>query len=149
MFGTWVSGYFTHDDLASKDFAKLNQRNFDAPDIRPPTLFRMSAEEILLTTVVEVGAEFDTPVGSPGAFETPLQEQASRTLFDKDSEARAAWKGLDICVMYCEASPWPGIYGSWIIEKMGAGAGINFKSIASANHFVSNDHIRHFFLSSY
>ncbi|KJA13739.1 hypothetical protein HYPSUDRAFT_151241 [Hypholoma sublateritium FD-334 SS-4] len=136
VFGTWVSGHFTHDNLASKDFSKLNQRNFHAPNIRPPTLSRMSAQEILSTTAVSIGAEFDTPVASPGAFEAPLQAQAARTLFDKDSEARAAWKELDICVMYCEASPWPGIYGSWIIEKMGKGAGIKFKSIAGANHFV-------------
>ena len=137
VFGKWVSGHFTHENLSSKDFSKLNQRNFDASNIRPPTWCRMSAEEIMSTTAISVGSKFDTPVASPGAFETPLQEQVARTLFNKDSEARAAWRNLGICVMYCEDSPWPGIYGSWVIEKMGPGTGVKFKAIAGANHFVS------------
>lgn len=132
-FGEWVSGYFAHGNLASKDFAQLNQRRFDIHE-QPPTVSRMSEQDLNQATSIGVGSALDTSIISPGYFQKPLAEQALRSF---SMGVRNMWNGIRICVLYGEACAWPMIYGVWWLEGVGESAGIEFIPIAGANHFVS------------
>lgn len=131
-FGKWAASYFHHDDLASRDFTKLNQRN---PDIdRKPTVETMTQEVLFSVTDFAPGSKCETILVEP-AFENILAAQTEKALFDQAT--RKEWGGTKFWHIYGSANTWNIIYSVWILEKKAGPSGLNFKLMEGANHLVS------------
>ncbi|KAF9484142.1 alpha/beta-hydrolase [Pholiota conissans] len=135
-FKIWVSGYFKHGDLSTKDFAQLNQRDFES-NARKPTVSTMSDEECASMFDASTGAEFDAPVTSPGNFESILRSLTPKALFD--SEIRREWGRLRIHFMFGENTIWPIISPMWELEERARWAGIEHEFVKGGNHFLMWD----------
>ena len=135
MFLKWVSSYFKHGDLSSRDFSQLKQLEDDTS--RKPTVETISPEE--LQTVVDFGPSVKYELAFLGSqsFLSINHKQTTKALFD--SEIREAWGQHLISCVYCEDSIWNVHYTAWNLEKEDKGSEINFIPIPGANHFV-----RHF-----
>ncbi|KAF9484137.1 alpha/beta-hydrolase [Pholiota conissans] len=143
-FKIWVSGYFQHGDLSKKDFAQLNQRDFET-NARKPTVSTMSPEESTSIFDGLTGAEFDGPVISPGNFEGILRSLTSKALFDP--EIRHEWSRLRIHFMYGEKTIWLVISSMWELEERARQAGIDYEFVTGANHFLMWDEPETFLIS--
>ncbi|KAF7348187.1 AB hydrolase-1 domain-containing protein [Mycena sanguinolenta] len=137
-FGKWVTSYFIHGDLSTRDPDQLNYRNPDAS--KKATFEEMSIEELLKIVDFSVGIKCDTIVlESP--FASILSMLVNKALFDP--EIRAAWKGTEVSYMYGRAATWNIQFTVWDVERrVEAAKGntpIKFRPIEGANHFVMWD----------
>lgn len=135
IFGEWVSGYYTHRSLTSRNYDDLELLK---PDTVPaPTTTQMTLEEIIGMTS-SLGAESDMRVQEIDPW--ILAEQTRRALFDEG--VAKAWPRVEVEHILCDRSAWVMIDGLWWLETLQAQAGgkgrkITFTRFPGANHFVS------------
>ena len=138
-FAKWVSGYYKHGDLSSRDFSQLNQHEGDPS--KKPTTDTIPLEELLSITDSRPAVTCETFLIDSEHFLSAYTKQTTKALFDP--EIREDWGEHPVWFVYCEASLWNVHYTAWNLEKKVKASEINFKLISGANHFV-----RLFFFSS-
>ena len=135
IFGEWVSGYYSHRSMTSRNYEDLE---FLTPDkVPPPTTTRMTLEEIMGMSC-STGAESDMRLQSIDPM--ILAEQTRRALFDED--VAKAWPRVEVEHILCDRSPWVIIDALWWLESLqeqadGKGRKVTFTRMSEANHFVS------------
>ena len=139
-FAKWVSSYYKHGDLSSRDFSKLNQREADSS--KKPTTDTIPLEELFTLTDFGPAAKYETFIIDSQQFSSHFMKRTTKALFDP--QIREDWGEHPVWFVYCEASFWQAVYAPWCLEKEDKTSEINFKPIPGANHFV-----RRFLLSIY
>jgi pimeloyl-ACP methyl ester carboxylesterase len=132
FFPKFVSSYYKHGDLSSREFSQLEQVVGDAS--RKPTTETMTPEE--LQSIMDFGPAAQCEIvfiGSP-SFLSLNHKQAAKAFFDP--QIREAWGGQLVSCVYCENSLWNPLYGAWNLEKEAKASEINFKLVPNANHFL-------------
>ena len=130
-FAKWVSSYYKHGDLSTRDFSQLEQREGDPS--KKPTTDTIPLEEFL--TIADFGAiANETVFIESEQLLSIYTKQTTKALFDP--QIRDVWGEHSVWFVYCEASIWLAIYAAWNLEKMNKTSEINFKPIPGANHFV-------------
>ena len=132
-FSKWVSGYYKHGDLSSRDFSQLNQNEFDTS--KKPTTDTIPLEELLTITYSGPGVKCETFLGESEEFLSVFMKQTTKAFFDP--QIREDWGEHPVWFVYCEASTWNVHYAAWNLEKDDKTSEIDFKLIPGANHFVS------------
>ena len=131
-FAKWVSGYYKHGDLSSRDFSQLNQRESDTS--KKPTTDTIPIEELLTIADSGPGAKFETFLAESEAFLSVFMKQMTKALFDP--QICEDWGEHPVWFVYCEASTWNVHYAAWNLEKKDKASKVNFKLVPGANHFV-------------
>jgi hypothetical protein len=132
-FAIWVSSYFTHGDLSTRNVDNLE---FKMPD---STKLSMAASLSLdkRNSLVDKSAAVRSDVTFLTALESPLFKQTNKALFDP--ETRAHWPNLGIWVVSCDSSPGTTIHAAWELEKLAAlnkDMHLQFLMINDAHHIV-------------
>jgi hypothetical protein len=130
-FAKWVSSYYKHGDLSSRDFSQLNQREVDTS--KKPTTDTIPLEELLTITDSGPAAKSEKFIVDSLQLST-FMNQMTKALFDP--QIRKDWGGHPVWFVYCEASPWNAHYGAWKLEEKDKASEIKFKLVPGANHFV-------------
>ena len=131
-FARWVSSYYKHGDLGSRDFSQLNQREGDTS--KKPTTDTIPLEELLTIADFAPAAKCEAFIVDSHQFLSAFMNQTTKALFDP--QIRDNWGEHSVWFVYCEASFWHAVYAPWNVEKEDKNSEINFKSIPGANHFV-------------
>ena len=131
-FAKWVSSYYKHGDLSSRDFSQLNQREGDTS--KKPTTDTIPLEELLTITDFGPASKSDSFI-TASLQASVFVNQITKALFDH--QIREDWGDRPAWFVYCEASPWNVHYGAWNLESKDKASEIKFKLIPDANHFVS------------
>ncbi|KAF8798351.1 alpha/beta-hydrolase [Phlegmacium glaucopus] len=129
-FSKWVSSYFKHGDLSSRDFSQLAQRETDVS--KAPTTDTIPLEELLTITDFVPGPKCETILAQV-QFLPALKKHTAKALFD--TQVREDWGGASVWFIYGEASTWNVHYAAWNLEKRVKSSEINFKLIPGFNHF--------------
>jgi len=132
-FVKWVSSYFTHGDLSTRDPDILNYRNPSSS--REPSVSNMSPEEFNSMVDFAPGERSDSFLSS--SFYDDFAQQTQKALFDPTT--RALWPNLDVWHVHGDAPSWNPIYAAWEIERQAKAFGeqtVKFSVIKGANHFV-------------
>ncbi|KAJ7740578.1 hypothetical protein B0H16DRAFT_1566845 [Mycena metata] len=135
-FAKWVSSYFLHGDLSTRNIDELTYNNIDA--LRAPTIETLRPEELFGMADFGPGDKYDSIVGLP-PFAGPVFKQTSKALFDPT--VRKLWSGARFWTVYGTAEPWNIIYAAWFLEKRLRASNcpelaINFKVMDGSNHFL-------------
>ncbi|KAK7053745.1 AB hydrolase-1 domain-containing protein [Favolaschia claudopus] len=132
-FAKWVSSYFIHGNLSSRNIDELTYDDTD-PD-KSSTIETLTPEEFLGMTDFAPGDRYDNIVGLP-PFAAPVFEQTQKALFNE--AVRDAWRGTQFWNVYGDAEPWNIIYAAWFLEDLAIKSAfqINFKVIHGINHFL-------------
>jgi hypothetical protein len=133
-FAKWVSSYYKHGDLSSRDFSQLKQRASEGDTSKKPTTDTMPLEELLTITDFRPGTKCETFLIDSGHFFSANIKQTTKALFDP--QIREDWGGHPVWFVYCEASVWNVHNAVWNMEKNDKASEINFKNVPGANHFV-------------
>ncbi|KAG6860866.1 hypothetical protein C0995_006546 [Termitomyces sp. Mi166 len=131
-FSKWISSYYQHGDLSSRDISELRLSLCGYDLLRQPTTQTMTPAELGSSASFTANTKYDTLLIVPDFFPV-LKTQTDALLFD--SQVREAWGKPNFWCLYGEASVWTCIYGSWYLER--GWNPISFKSLRGANHFVS------------
>ena len=132
-FAKWVSSYYKHGDLSSRDLSQLNQREGDTS--KKPTTDTIPLEELLTITDFGSAAKCETfIIDSLLQVLSVFMNQTTKALFDQ--QIREDWGEHPVWFVYCEASSWNVHYAAWNLEKIDKASEIKFKLIPGANHFV-------------
>ena len=131
-FAKWVSSYYKHGDLSSRDFFQLDQHEGDPS--KKPTTETIPLEELLTITDSGPGAKCDTFIIESEHFLSVFIKQTTKALFDP--QIREDWGEHPVWFVYGEASIWNVHYATWNLEKMVKTSEISFKLVPGANHFV-------------
>ncbi|KAG6889205.1 hypothetical protein C0995_002665 [Termitomyces sp. Mi166 len=136
-FERWVSSYYQHGDLSSRDIAELRLSLCGYDLLKQPTTQTMTSAELESTASLTADLKYETLLVTSD-FVTLLEAQTNTLLFD--SQVREAWGKPDVWCLYGEASLWTCIYASWYLEERNQSSNeIFFKSLDGVNHFVSFD----------
>ena len=131
-FAKWVSSYYKHGDLSSRDFSQLNQHESDTS--KKPTTDTIPLEELLTIADSRPGAKCETFLVESKDFLSLYIKQTTKALFGP--QIREDWGEHPVWFVYFEASFWLAIYAAWNLKEEDKTSEINFKSIPDANHFV-------------
>jgi hypothetical protein len=131
-FAKWVSSYFKHGDLSSRDFSQLEQHEGDT--LKIPTTDTIPLEELLSITDFGPVANCERVLVESEHFLSICMKQMTKALFDP--QIREDWGEHPVWFVYCEATIWNVHYTAWNLEEMDKTSEINFKAIPDANHFV-------------
>ena len=131
-FAKWVSSYYIHGDLNSRDFSQLNQHEGDPS--KKPTTDTIPLEELLTITDSGPGVKCETFLIESGHFLSIYIKQTMKALFDP--QIREDWGEHPVWFVYGEASLWDVHYTAWNLEEKVKASEINFKLVSGANHFV-------------
>ena len=132
-FAKWVSSYYKHGDLSSRDVSQLNQREGDTS--KKPTTDTIPLEELLTITDFGPAAKCETFIIDSHQFISAFINQTTKALFDP--KIRESWgEENPVWFVYCEASFWLAVYAAWNLKKEDKNSEISFISIPGANHFV-------------
>lgn len=139
-FAKWVSSYYIHGDLSTRDLDELNYRTGDPS--RKPSIENMTTEELYAITDFAAGNKGETIIIEP-PFQKVLTKMRHKALFDL--EVRSAWGGAKVWHLYGLSSTWNIFLSVWTLEKEdkefqhihNVQPYINFKTTEGANHFVS------------
>jgi len=134
-FAKWVSSYYKHGDLSSRDFSQLKQRERDSS--KKPTTDTIPLEELLSITDFGPAVTYETFMVDSEQFSSSFKKWTMEALFDP--QIREDWGEHPVWFVNCEASFWHAIYASWCLEKEDKNSEIKFKSIPGANHFFMWD----------
>lgn len=129
-FTKWVSSYYIHGDLSSRDFSQLNQREAD-PSKKAST-DTIPLDEFLAMIDPAPGVKWETSFVESDHFASMFRKQTTKALFDP--HIREDWNHTPIWYLYGEASPWNVLWGAWDVEEKDKKSEISFKSIPTANH---------------
>jgi hypothetical protein len=135
-FGKWVTSYFIHGDLSTRDPDQLNFRHPDPS--RKDTYADMLLDELRNIVDFSASARCDTILSDP-AFTSVLSAVVEKALFD--SRIRAACKGTEVACLYTQENPGTVHFAVWDLERRAeaaeGNAPITFRpAIEGANHFV-------------
>ncbi|KAF7376910.1 AB hydrolase-1 domain-containing protein [Mycena sanguinolenta] len=135
-FAKWVSSYFIHGDLSTRNTNNLTYNNTN-PD-KPPTIGTLKPEEFLAMTDFAPAERYDNIVCLP-PFAGLVSKQTNKALFDPTT--REAWSRARFWNVYGTAEPWNIIYAAWALEAQSRAAdnpklALNFKVIPRSNHFL-------------
>ena len=134
-FAKWVSSYFKHGDLSSRDFSQLKLRASEGNTSRKATTDTIPLEELMAITDSGPAAKCEGFIIDSGHFFPAFIKQMTKALLD--TQIREDWGGHPVWFVYCEASFWNVHYAAWNLEKQEkASEKINFKFVPGANHFV-------------
>ncbi|KAG6828471.1 hypothetical protein H0H92_007837 [Tricholoma furcatifolium] len=136
-FLKWISSYFQHGGLTSRNVSQLQKRSTDAlkrtstegmnPGSNPTT-------DNLSTTDFQ---RFDS-FANMRAFSPLLTAQTNNLL---DAKVRATWGRPTILVLYGNASVWCDVHAAWFLEAAAnASNGITVNAINGGNHYFLWDY---------
>ena len=131
-FAKWVSSYFKHGDLSSRDFSQLEQLEGDPS--KKPTTDTIPLEELLTITDFGPLAKCETVLIESEHLLSIYVKQTMKALFDP--QIRKDWGEHPVWFVYCEATIWNVHYTAWKLEEKVKSSEVNFKVIPDANHFV-------------
>ncbi|KAG5340715.1 hypothetical protein C0989_000595 [Termitomyces sp. Mn162] len=132
-FEKWVSSYYQHGDLSSRDITELQLSSCGYDLLRQPTTQTMTPAELESTASLTADLKCESLL-VVSDFVTLLEAQTNTLLFD--SQIRKAWGKLDVWCLYGEASVWTCIYASWYLEEKKQDSDEIFvKSLCDVNHF--------------
>ncbi|KAJ6483974.1 Alpha/Beta hydrolase protein [Mycena sanguinolenta] len=135
-FAKWVSSYFMHGDLSTRNIDNLAYNNTD-PN-KPSTMETFKPEEFLAMTDFGPADRYDSIVCLP-PFADVVSKQTNKALFDVT--VREAWSGARFWNVYGTAEPWNIIYAAWVLEAQSRAThnsklALDFKVIPGCNHFL-------------
>ncbi|KAJ7476879.1 Alpha/Beta hydrolase protein [Mycena galericulata] len=135
-FAKWVSSYFVHGDLSTRNLDSLTYSNTDP--LKLSTIETLKPEELLSIADFAPADKYDSIVGLP-PFEGAVFKQTQKALFDYT--VREAWGPTRFWNVYGSAEPWNIIYAAWFLEDQSRTSNtpelaINFKVIDGSNHFL-------------
>ncbi|KAJ3966340.1 hypothetical protein EV361DRAFT_935632 [Lentinula raphanica] len=136
VFAQWLTSYFPHGDLSTRQLSSLNQRDHDSTKKR--SFEGLPQEELFQIIDLLPGTRCDTHLCSPPYLGVEKQV-VHKALYDPD--VRAAWKNLKVWEMVGDQNPWNIIYCWWVWEAEVKAAktaepAINFTVNKGSNHFV-------------
>ncbi|KAF7317637.1 AB hydrolase-1 domain-containing protein [Mycena kentingensis (nom. inval.)] len=152
-FALWVSSYFAHGDLSTRDIKVLSYPA-PAPDdpaaLNTPTVARLAPAELASMVDFVPGARYDDILGINGPLKDVIAASVQKALWDpavrkqwsrmhSASEKANCGGGGGIWSVYGTAEPWNIIYTGWLFEdtaKANPETGIQFKVVEGINHFV-------------
>ncbi|TFK51294.1 hypothetical protein OE88DRAFT_1680018 [Heliocybe sulcata] len=139
-FPEWVSGYYTHPGLPSRDVSQLDFSR------------RGSCPSVATMTAVEFAKACYPPAGRSEfpmfySMQPELAKQGERALFDEETVSTVL-PGTEVVWQYCERTNWPCIFAFIETERrwkecIAQGKRIRkiqFQEIKDVNHFVQWDH---------
>ncbi|KAJ7618527.1 hypothetical protein FB45DRAFT_931848 [Roridomyces roridus] len=132
-FVKWVSSYFVHGDLSTRNLNNLTYDNIDT--LRPPTISTLKPDDLHSMVDFAPGERYDNIIGLD-PFQDVVYKQTIKALFD--SKVRQVWGRAAFWSVYGDAEPWNIIYGGWFLEDQAKAAGleIHSKIIQGCNHFL-------------
>ncbi|KAJ7595600.1 Alpha/Beta hydrolase protein [Mycena floridula] len=135
-FAIWVSTYWVHPNLASRDPKDLTYEQPDIPE-RDPTIKNVTPDIFDPTA----GAKGESVFESRG-FQAELLENTREAVLDP--AVREAWGYPSFWTLLGTAAPWIPIFGAWCVEDLSRtveDARFYMKSmvIEGGNHFVMWD----------
>jgi hypothetical protein len=130
-FAHWVSSYFAHGDLSTRDVRILQ--------FKDPNEDKKSISATLSLEKLNSLVDYNAPARSDflfRAFDTQLFSQTCKVLFDP--ETRSQWPNLVIWVLYCDSSPGLVVSAAWELEKLAAknNEPVQILPINDAHHLV-------------
>ncbi|KAL5492300.1 hypothetical protein ACEPAI_3747 [Sanghuangporus weigelae] len=138
-FNIWVSSYYSHKSLTSRNIVDLEHVADDDPTIRKSTFEALTLEEIKETAFAppSTGSELAFRNGDPVIY----AERMRRALFD--DELAKYWPRVGIDVVWGENSIWVVVDAAWELQKAHekadnekiVGRPLRFFMIPGANHF--------------
>jgi len=131
-FAQWISSYFTHGDLSTRN---LDHLSYKSPDpSRKASIANMDPAEF--GSIVDMAPVTRSEPFLITKFAALFSQQTSKALFDPVT--RAYWTGTDIWLLYGDSSPWNVIYPAWEFEKRAKADGqpVKFHVMKDAHHFV-------------
>ncbi|KAL5513085.1 hypothetical protein ACEPAH_3483 [Sanghuangporus vaninii] len=138
-FNIWVSSYFSHKSLTSRNIADLQKVADDDPSIRKSTYEALTSEELKETTYAppSTSSELAFRSGSQATF----TERTRRALFD-DKLAKY-WPRAGVDVVWGEKSIWNVVGATWELQRARekaneegiVGRPLRFFMLPGANHF--------------
>jgi hypothetical protein len=139
-FAKWISSYFIHGDLSTRDLDQLTYNSTDP--FKLSTVESLKPEELFAIADFAPADKYDSIVGLP-PFAGLVFKQTNKALFD--STVRAAWSGTKFWNLYGTAEPRDIIHAAWFLEDQSRAANcpelaINTKAIEGINHFVRPDY---------
>ncbi|KAF8222533.1 hypothetical protein L208DRAFT_1413236 [Tricholoma matsutake] len=148
-FGSWVSGYYNHPDIASRSIHGLNfDRSGELPNPNDPkstgrnsSINNATAEEV--ENIFDIVAASRSELSMFYPMQPVIKTMAQRFLFDEKLVNEVLPK-LDVAVMWCTRAQWYSVYGMIETErqyKENVKQGykvrpIRFIELEGANHFV-------------
>ncbi|KAF9254796.1 alpha/beta-hydrolase [Marasmius fiardii PR-910] len=138
-FAQWLSTYFPHPDLASRDPKTLLYK-CEKPT-KPLSFSTTSFEDLLTMVDFSANARGDLAMGEP-YFKSVMYDRLQKALLSVDT--RKAWKNAKFNIIYGDESPWNVQWSIWSIEKLIKEANdpaleLQFKVMHGANHFSMRD----------
>jgi len=134
-FGYWVSSYFQHGDLSTRNLDVLSW--VEPSTIHPATLSNMTADEKKEIICIDKEPAYEVPymVGSKEQF-----ADAYRKAFFGES-VRTLFPGFKASFMAGELSPAFAISSYWMLENdiKETGKSFNLRFIPDSNHFIHWD----------
>ncbi|KAL5531561.1 hypothetical protein ACEPAG_4438 [Sanghuangporus baumii] len=140
-FNIWVSSYYSHKSLTSRNIIDLERVADNDPSIRKSTFEALTREEIKETAYAppSMGSELAFRNGSPAIY----VERVRCALFD--DELAKYWPRFGVDVVWGEKSIWVVVDATWELQKARekadkegiVGRPLRFFMIPGANHFVS------------
>ncbi|KAJ7062776.1 Alpha/Beta hydrolase protein [Mycena amicta] len=142
-FAHWVSAFFEHGDLSTRDLSQLvyPAPTNPAPD-KTPTLSRLTPTQLASMVSFDPGSRYDDLVSFPPYHEL-LHAQAQRALWDNG--LRTAWArmhtnaGGGMWVVYGTAEVWNVIHAGWVLEDQSRehpDLAMRFQVLEGVNHFI-------------
>lgn len=142
IFNEWVSGYYTHKSVTSRNLEDLQRVRLDGDSpTRTGTIASMTPQEIQETTYA--AAVLNSEVAGRAAHPTIHAERIRRALFDDD--LAKLWPRAGVDVVWCENSTWVVVDAMWEFQKAREkadeqgvkGRPLRIIMMPGANHFVS------------
>ncbi|KAJ7124504.1 Alpha/Beta hydrolase protein [Mycena epipterygia] len=131
-FAKWVSSYFIHGDLSTRNVEQLTYDNKDP--LKQATVETIEPSVLFSIAGFAPAEKCDNTLVLP-PFEGLVAKQTNKALFDP--AVRSAWSNTKFWHLYGNAEPWNVIYAAWFLEgKSTPELPINVKLIEGCNHFV-------------
>lgn len=135
-FTVWVTGYFPHPDLESKDFYKLILDSVPNPT-RPRTFKDTTVEEFMTMIDPSAADRGDSTVGLP-VFWTTTRRLTEEAFFGK--EVRNIWgDSVSFGMVFGDHNVVTVMWSVWEMEDIAERTGnkLTVEKIPGGNHFVS------------
>jgi hypothetical protein len=130
MFTSWITSYFDHGDLSTRDVSVLS---YHVPSpFRRPTIYDMTADEIAETAD-------QRPVELPGMFMSMAQANATYRKACYSADVKALVPSLKTTFFTGDRAASYSLAALWSMEddNKAEGGNLKFVVVPGANHFVS------------
>ncbi|KAF4612537.1 hypothetical protein D9613_012770 [Agrocybe pediades] len=141
IFATWLSSYFAHKDISSRDLDDLSLREPDHS--KSPTIQNMTLDE--LSSMIELTSKGEHDYESimvMSGFMPAVYRHTTKALFDRPEELPLT--KLPVVHLLGACATWNIIYSAWFLQDMvsqlnGAQDPIKLKIMPEFNHFAMWD----------